>query len=215
MQLVGRSRRAAELPLDLADGVGVEQVAKLLASEQLAEQVAVERERLGAALGRRRVVLVHVGRDVVEEKRRAHRRGAARLDLDEIEAPCLDPGEERSKRGQVEDVLKALAVGLEHDRERAVAPGDLEQRLRLEPLLPERRALTGAAARDQERAGGVLAEAGAEERGLAELGDDEILDLGGVDHQVGSGGGPSASGKWIAMPSSDQIDCASIPRALA
>ena len=185
VELVGRSGLAAKLPLDLVDRVGVEQVAQLLAAEQLAEQVAVERERLRAPLGRRRVVLVHVRRDVVEEERRAHRRGASGLDLDEVEPSRLDPGEQRPQRRQVEDVLEALAVGLEHDRERAVAARDLQQRLRLEPLLPERRALAGPAARDQERAGGVLAEAGAEERRLAELGDDEILDLGRLEQQIG------------------------------
>ena len=55
----------------------------------------------------------------------------------------------------------------------------------LQPLLPERRALAGAASRDQQRAGGVLAEAGAEERGLADLADDELLDLVRADQQVG------------------------------
>ena len=184
MELVGRPRIAAQLPLDLVDGVLVEQVAKRLAAEQLAEQVAVERERLGTPFGRRRVVLVHVGGDVVEEERRAHRRGCPGLDLDEIEAASLDPGEQAAQGGQVEHVLKALAVGLEHDRERAVAAGDLQERLRLQPLLPERGPLPGPAARDQERAGGVLAEAGAEERRLTELVDDEVLDLARLDEQL-------------------------------
>ena len=66
VQLIGVSRRAAQLRLDLLEGAGVEQVAQLLLAEQLAQQVAVERERLRAAFRGRRVVLVHVGRDVVE-----------------------------------------------------------------------------------------------------------------------------------------------------
>ena len=42
----------------------------------------------------------------------------------------------------------------------------------------------GPAARDQQRAAGVLAEARAEERRLPQLGDDEILDLARVDEQL-------------------------------
>ncbi len=183
MQLVGRARVAAQLALDLVDGVAVEQVAQLLLPEQLAQQVAVERQRLRAALGRRRVVLVHVRRDVVEEQRRRVRRGRRGLDLDEVELARPQPLQQRAQRGQVEDVLQALAVGLEHDRERAVLAGDAEQRLRLQPLLPERRPLARAPPRDQQRPRGVLAEARAEERRLAELGDDEVLDLARVDHQ--------------------------------
>ena len=64
--------------------------------------------------------------------------------------------------------------------------GDLEQALGLEPLLPERRALARIGARDQQRAGGVLAEAGAEQGRAGELGDDQVLELVGLDQdQVG------------------------------
>ena len=70
VQLVGARRRSAQLPLDVLDGVTVEQVAQLLLPEQLAQQVAVERQRLRPPFRGRRVVLVHVGRDVVEEERR-------------------------------------------------------------------------------------------------------------------------------------------------
>ena len=73
-------------------------------------------------------------------------------------------------------VGEQLAVGLEQDRERAVALGDRQQRLRPQPLLPQRRALAGPPARDQQRARGALAEARAEQRRAAELADDEILD---------------------------------------
>ena len=186
VQLVRRLRGVApQLPLDLVEGVAVEQVAQLLLAEQLAQQVAVERQRLRTPLGGRRVVLVHVRRDVVEEKRRAVRRRADRVSTS-TKSICarLQPVEEPLQRRQVEHVLEALAVGLEHDRERAVPARDLQQRLRLQPLLPERRPLAGAPPRDQQRARRVLAEARAEERRLADLGDDEILDLGRVDEQL-------------------------------
>ena len=83
--------------------------------------------------------------------------------------------------GDVEHVLEALAVGLEHDREVVVAAGDLEQVLGLEPLLPEWRAPAGVGARDQQRARCVLAKARAEQGGAAELGGDGLLDLVGLE----------------------------------
>ena len=70
----------------------------------------------------------------------------------------MQPAQRLLEAGQVEHVLEALAVGLQHDRELAVALRHLEQRLRLQPLLPSgvrfRAARVGAAA-----PGGVLAEA--------------------------------------------------------
>ena len=52
---------------------GVDQLAQLVLAEQLAQQVAVEREGGRAALRVRRVALVHVGRDVVEQQRGGER----------------------------------------------------------------------------------------------------------------------------------------------
>ena len=57
-----------EVVLDLGQGARVDQLAQLLLAEQLAQEVAVERQRRRAALGVGRVALVHVGRDVVEEQ---------------------------------------------------------------------------------------------------------------------------------------------------
>ena len=79
------------------------------------------------------------------------------LDRDERDLARRQPREQLAQRRQVEVVLQELAVGLEHDRERSVALGDLQQRLRTQALLPEWRALAGPPARDQERACGVLA----------------------------------------------------------
>ena len=59
-------------------------------AQELGEQRPVELERLGAPLGRRRVALVHVGRDVVEEERRGERRRHRRLDLDQAHLPARD-----------------------------------------------------------------------------------------------------------------------------
>ena len=59
---------AAQLLLHLLERRRVDQLAQLLLAEQLPQQVAVERQRLRAPLGGRRVVLVHVRGDVVEEQ---------------------------------------------------------------------------------------------------------------------------------------------------
>ena len=183
MELIRVPRAPAQLLLDLFERPGVDQVAQLLLPEQLLQQVAVERENLGPPLRARRVVLVHVVGHVVEEERGRVRRRAGGLDVDEVELAGLQSLQQPLQRRQVEDVLQALPVGLEDDRERAVLAGDLEEALRLEPLLPERRPLARPAAWDQERATGVLAKARAEERGAAELGHDELLDLRRVDDQ--------------------------------
>ena len=152
MQFVRSTRIAAQLRFDVLERSRVDQVAELLLAEQLAEQVTVERERLRPPLCRRRVVLVHVRGDVVEEERGRVRRGGRGLDVDHVDLPRAQALQEPLERRQVEDVLEALAVGLEDDREGRVLARDLEQRLSLQALLPERRPLARAAARDQQRA---------------------------------------------------------------
>ena len=82
VQRVARSRLRAlgavlEVGLDALQRVGVDELAQLLLAEQLAQQVAIQRQRGGAPLGVGRVALVHVGRDVVEQQRRGERRGCA------------------------------------------------------------------------------------------------------------------------------------------
>ena len=73
MELVRIARLAAQLLLDLGQRVGVDELSQLLLAEQLAQQVTVERQRLRPSLGRRRVVLVHVRGDVVEQQRGGER----------------------------------------------------------------------------------------------------------------------------------------------
>jgi hypothetical protein len=174
-QRVARVRAGAvgavlEVELDLLERAGVDELAQLLLAEQLAQQLAVERQRRRAALGVRRVALVHVRGDVVEEQARGEGRRGRRLDLDHVDLAAVQPAQQLGQPRQVEHVAQALAVGLEDDRELRVAPRDLEQRLRLQPLLPQRRALARVGARDEQRARGVLAEARAEQRAGAELG---------------------------------------------
>ena len=190
VQGVGRVRagplgQPLQVGLDRLQGTRIDQVAQLLLAEQLAQQVAVEGERGGAPLGVRRVALVHVGRDVVEEQGRGERRRGGRLDLDDAQLARVQLAQQVLQAGHVEHVAQALAVGLEHDRELAVALGHLEQRLRLQPLLPQRRAAPRVGARDEQRPARVLAEARAEQRAAAQLPDDDVLELVGVEqHQL-------------------------------
>ena len=53
-----------------ASAAGVEQLAQLFLAEQLAEQVAVQSERLRTAFGQWRIALVHVGGDIVDQSER-------------------------------------------------------------------------------------------------------------------------------------------------
>ncbi len=139
-------------------------------------------ERAAArALCVRRVALVHVRRDVVEQQCAGEGRRGLGLHLDEAELARVQSPQDLLEARDVEHVAQALPVGLEDDREVRVALGDLEERLALQPLLPQRRAPAGVRARDQQRAAGVLAEARAEQRGGAELPDHEFLELVGRD----------------------------------
>ena len=174
--------------LELDQRHRVDQLAQLLLAQQLAQQVAIERQGGGAALGVRRIALVHVGGDVVEQQRGGERRGRGGLDLDQGDPPRADVAEDLGERRQVEHVAEHLAVGLQGDREAREVPGDLEQRLRLQPLLPQRRPLAGIGPRQKQRAARRLAEAGAEQRRAAELADDQVLDFVGLEgDQLGRG----------------------------
>ena len=145
--------------------------------EQLAEQVAVEGQRAGSAFGQRRVAVVHVGRDVVEQEAARERRGARRLDAVDGDLAAGDPGQDLAQRRQVEDVAQALAIRLDEDREAAVAAGDREEVRRPLALLPERRPRAGPAARQEQRPGRVLAEPAREQGRGRELADDEVLEI--------------------------------------
>ena len=100
----------------------------------------------------------------------------------------VDRAHQRDQGGQVVDVLEALAHGLEDDRERGVLAGHLEQGGGALPLLPQRAAAAGVAAREQQGPGGALAEPGGEQRRAADLLGDQVVDLvGGEDHHLATG----------------------------
>ena len=100
-----------------------------------------------ARLGGRRVVLVHVRGDVLEQQRPGERRGGRRLDLHHRDLARSAPAARAARR--VEPVVEALAVGLEDHREAAEAPRHLQQRGGLEALLPQGCRCPGAPSRDE------------------------------------------------------------------
>ena len=163
--------------LRLVDDLGIEQFPQVRLAEQLGQQRGVERQRLGAALGERRVALVHERADVAEQQRLAERGRGRRLHLDQPDLAAGQVAHEAGQRGDVEHVLHALPDGLQHDREGAVPGRHREQVRGPLPLLPERGAPAGLAARQQQRPGGALAEPGREQRRAAQLGGDQRLQL--------------------------------------
>ena len=110
-------------------------------------------------------------------------------------APLARGAASSTSAGRSNTSLQALAVGLEHDRERRVARGDLQQVVRALPLHPERRALARPPARQQQRARRRLAEARGEEARAAQLAHHQLLDLLRLGQQVGRVGRPLALGQ--------------------
>ena len=140
-----------EHPLGLVDHLGVEELAELDRAEQLGQQRRVERERGRAPLGERGVALVHERADVPEEQARGERARGLGGDLDEPDLAAPMRSVSAGERGQVVDVLQALAHRLEHDREVGEVARDLEQLRGALALLPERGAAARVEARQQQR----------------------------------------------------------------
>ena len=90
-------------------------------------------------------------------------------------APALDGVEERAEPGQVEVVVEAFAIGLDHDREVGEPADDLEQVLGAEPLEPERGPLRRVGPGHQQGPARVLAEPEAEQGAVAQLVADQRL----------------------------------------
>ena len=177
-------KQALQLELDLGHRLGVEQLAKVFATEQLRQQVAVESECLGSALGQRRVPLVHEDRHIREEERRRERRGALGVDGDHAHLARADASQEVGERGHVEVIAHHLAPRLGQDWEVRVLAGDLQQVRAAHALLPQRRALARPPARQQQRARCVLSKMRGEQSRRGELGGNELLHLFRLEDQL-------------------------------
>ncbi len=176
-------RATLQLVLDIFERARVEQIAQLFLAEQVAQHVAIELQRLRAALGGGRIALVEIGGRVGEDERTREGRRHARLGAVDAHFARADPAQQVDEAGHVEDVLQATSIGLEDDREARELARDGEQVLRLQALHPERRARARPAPRQQQRARGVLAEHRREHGGVAELLDDHVLDQLGIGNQ--------------------------------
>ncbi len=174
-----------QLPFDVVQGVGVEQVAQLRLAEQLAQLRLVDREGLRATFGERRVAVVDVVGDVPEEQGGGKRRRHRRVDRRRADLAPFDPTQCVHERRDVEDVPQALPVRLEEHGERPEPRGDRQEIGGSLALLPERTPAAGTPPRQEQRARGRFAELRREERRRAELPDDERLDfLRGGNHQL-------------------------------
>ncbi len=140
-----------QLQFDFGEGVGLEQLAELRIAQQLAQQRAVQSECGSPLLGNGCVVLVHERGDEVEHQRRGERARALERHVSDPDRSSPDLSQDLGERRQIEVILEDLPVGLEHDRERAVALGNRQQIGRLAALEPQRRARTRPPAGEQQR----------------------------------------------------------------
>ncbi len=178
-----------QLALQLGQHLRVEQLAQLRLAQQLGQQPGVQRQGGGAALGERGVTLVQELGDIAEEEGTREGRRFGCGDLDEAHPAGFQVAHQLDEPGDVEDVLEALADRLQNDRERAELARHLQKLGGALPLLPQRRALAGVAARQEQRAGGALAEAGREQGRAAHLVGDDLVDLALLEDDVGGAHG--------------------------
>src|SRR5205807_3201589 len=177
-------QQTLQLQLQRLDRARIEQLAKFLGAEELGQQLFVQRQRLRPPFRQRRIALVHVLADVVEDQCRREGRGALGVDHDRPDLPGANRAHQVAQAVHVEDVAQALPVGLDQDRNLGVLAGDLQQVVAALALLPEWGALTRTASRQQQRARCVLAESRGEERRRVQLRRDQLAYFLGIEQQV-------------------------------
>jgi len=105
---------------------------------QVGHEVLVQCQSCGPALGQGRIALIHVGGDPAEQQRLRERRRLWCFDRLDADRAVSDSAHDLAQRGQVEDVVDALANGLQQDREVGVVLCRLQQVGGPLALLPER-----------------------------------------------------------------------------
>ncbi len=192
-------RQLLQLRLDVEHRLRVEQVAhqRPVGAEQVGQQPWIQGQRGGATLGQRGVALIQELRDITEHEAAREGRRRRGLHVGDLHAAGLDGREQVPQRGHVEDVLHALADGLEHDGELRVARRDLQQVRGPLPLLPQRAASPRVAGGHEQRPRRALAEARREERRTAQLAGHQLHDvLRGRQHRLGE---PSRPGPVVVL----------------
>ena len=201
-----------ELPLELGDLAGVEQIAQLGVADELAQLRLIDGQRLRAPFGERRVAVVDEICDVAEEQRRRERRRRRRIDDRDLDGPLPDLRQRLDERRQVEHVAQALAVGFEQDRERPEARRHGEQIAGLLALLPQRRPRAGAPLRQEQRPAGVLAKPRRKQRRARRAGASTSASTSsGSGSSIAGSGAASTSGNRTTNPSSAQSVSTSTP----
>ena len=178
-----------QLGLDLVQRGRIQQRRQLVLAQQLAQQLAIQRQGLRAPLGQGRVPLVHVRGHVREGQRPRERRRGRRVDLDDAHLAPPNALQHLLQRRQIEHVLQAGAIRLQHDGEAGIAQRRRHQVLRLQPLRPQGAARVRAPPGQQQRARRVLAEVRGEQRRPRQLLQHQLLDLLGLGHQRRQGRG--------------------------
>ena len=95
-----------QLPLDGVERVGIEQLAQLGVAEQLAQLRLIDRQRLRAPLGQRRVAVVDVVGDVAEEQRRANGDGTRESIVATRSVRCRQLAQHVDERRHVEVIAQ-------------------------------------------------------------------------------------------------------------
>ena len=138
---------------------------------------------------------------------RANGDGAGGGHVDHLHRPRAHVAHELGEPRDVVDVLQDLAHRLEHHRELLEPARDAEQLGGLLALLPQRGAAGRVAPGQQQRAGRALAEPRGEQRGVADLGRDHLLDLVRVEQHVLGGRHDLLAGvvEGLGQPQDDAV----------
>ncbi len=174
-----------ELLLESRQDIGVEELAELGVTEQLAKLRVIDRQRLRAAFRQRRVAVIQERGDVVEQQRRRKWRRLRRVDRDDADLATRHARQRIAQRRHVEDVAQALPIGLEHRGERPESRRHGEEIGGALALLPERGARARPPPRKQQRPSRDLPELRGEQCARSQLPHHERLDLVGRRQEQG------------------------------
>ncbi len=218
-------RRAGRPPAPAAtapgsgQGVCIEQFAEFLLAQEFPQQVPIECESPCPPFRERRIALVHVRGDVVEQERGRERRGAHRLDGMDADLATLDAAQHIPERVEVEDVGQTLPIlvstrigklpcrdataSRSADRWRCCqsgvrVPGRRRGRSRARPAFSRKREANSAEPPSVSTTRSSISSG---------LGNSSAS----ISARRATEPSPSPSGRRIAMPSSDQMVWASIP----